>query len=112
MRLQRLLLNIVSNAVKFTSDEGHVAIRVQKTEDGDLMLEVRDDGCGIEPEMMGHVFEPFTRSGTAEGSGLGLHIAKGLATLHDAGLSLESEPGSGTTATLSLPKSRLVETPT
>ena len=109
MRFQRLLLNIVSNAVKFTSDRGHVTIRAERTDDGDLKLEISDDGCGIEPDMMDHVFEPFTRSGSAEGSGLGLHIAKGIASLHDADLSLKSEPGRGTTATLHLPKSRLVE---
>lgn len=111
MRLQRLLLNIVSNAVKFTGDEGQVTINVQKNEIGDLKLEVSDDGCGIQPEMMTRVFEPFTRSGNREGSGLGLHIAKGLATLHGADLSLTSEPGRGTTATLSLPKSRLIDRP-
>ncbi len=109
MRFQRLLLNIMSNAVKFTSDHGHVTIRVLRTDDGDLTLEISDDGCGIEPELMDRVFEPFTRSGIAEGSGLGLHIAKGLANLHDADLSLESKPGCGTTAKLHLPKSRLVE---
>jgi len=108
-RFQRLLLNIVSNAVKFTSDHGHVTIRVLRTDDGDMTLEISDDGCGIEPDMIDRVFEPFTRSGVAEGSGLGLHIAKGLANLHDAELSLKSEPGFGTTATLHLPKSRLVE---
>lgn len=112
MRFQRLLLNIVSNAVKFTGDGGRVAINIERTDDGELALEIKDDGCGIEPEMMNRVFEPFTRSGQAEGSGLGLHIANGLATLHDARLSLVSEPGSGTTATLSLPSSRLVEKPT
>ena len=109
MRFQRLLLNIVSNAVKFTDDHGHVTINAQRSDDGDLMLEISDDGCGIEPDMMERVFEPFTRSGVAEGSGLGLHIAKGLASLHDAELSLKSEVGKGTTATLHLPKSRLVE---
>lgn len=109
MRLQRLLLNIVSNAVKFTDEEGEVAIRVHKGGEGDLQLEVSDDGCGIPSEMMDRVFDPFVRSGKAEGSGLGLHIAKNIASLHQGDLSLVSEPGIGTTATLSLPKSRLVD---
>ena len=111
MRFQRLLLNIVSNAVKFTGEDGHVAIEVRRSDDGGLTLEVKDDGCGIEPEVINRAFEPFTRFGAAEGSGLGLHIAKGIATLHEADLSLASEPGLGTTATLSLPKSRLVDMP-
>ncbi len=109
MRLQRLLLNLVSNAVKFTSRGGHVTVGVQRRDDGDLVLDVSDDGCGIAPDLLGSVFDPFTRSGHAEGSGLGLHIAKGLAILHDARLSLASERGCGTTASLRLPKARLIE---
>ena len=109
MRFQRLLLNIVSNAVKFTGDDGHIGVLLRRTDKGELILEVQDDGCGIEPDLLNKVFEPFTRSGKAEGSGLGLHIAKGLATLHDADLSLTSKPGHGTTATLRLPKTRLIE---
>lgn len=112
MRLQRLLLNIVSNAVKFTDDGGHVSISRRKSDDGDLNVEVRDDGCGIEKEMIGRVFDPFVRSGKAEGTGLGLHIAKGIANLHQGQLLLASRPGDGTTATLSLPKCRLIDNPT
>ncbi|MGI9436419.1 MAG: sensor histidine kinase [Geminicoccaceae bacterium] len=112
MRLQRLLLNILSNAVKFTDDEGHVVVRVGRTGTGDLMLEVEDNGCGIEPIMKDRIFEPFTRSGRAEGTGLGLHIAKGLAELHDGDLSISSRIGVGTTAKLRLPKCRLIETTT
>ncbi len=111
MRLQRLLLNILSNAVKFTDDRGHIAVSARRAEDESLVIEVKDDGCGIEAEMLAHVFEPFTRSGRAEGSGLGLHIAKGLADLHDADLTLSSQPGAGTTAMLRLPKSRLIGMP-
>ncbi len=109
MRFQRLLLNIVSNAVKFTDDDGRIGIETRRTDEGDLVVEVKDDGCGIEPTLLSRVFEPFTRSGKAEGTGLGLHIAKGIAALHDADLSLASEPGCGTTATLHLPRNRLLD---
>jgi signal transduction histidine kinase len=112
MRLKRLLLNVVSNAVKFTGDNGCIRVSAHRTGAGDLMVEIKDDGCGIEPEMMDRVFEPFTRIGRAEGSGLGLHIARGLARLHGGELTLTSVPGAGTTATLGLPKSRLIEPPT
>lgn len=108
MRLQRLLLNIVSNAVKFTGPNGSIAVKAGPDDEGDLVIEIADDGCGIDPDMMKRVFEPFTMGGVAEGSGLGLHIAKGLAALHGADLTLASELGSGTNARLRLPKSRIV----
>ena len=111
MRLRRLLLNLVSNAVKFTDDGGRIAVKAGSVDTGDFVIEIEDDGCGIEPDMMQHVFEPFTMGSAAEGSGLGLYIAKGLAELHEADLTLFSEPGSGTKARLSLPKSRVQKAP-
>ncbi|MEZ5933304.1 MAG: HAMP domain-containing sensor histidine kinase [Alphaproteobacteria bacterium] len=108
MRLQRLLLNVVSNAVKFTDRGGHISVRAGPDQMGNLAIEVEDDGCGIDHDLMNHVFEPFTMGGRADGSGLGLHIAKGLADLHQAELALFSEPGGGTTARLCLPRSRIV----
>jgi signal transduction histidine kinase len=111
MRLQRLLLNLLSNALKFTGDDGHIEVSVRRSAKGDLLLEVRDDGCGIEPTLLSRVFEPFTRSGSAEGMGLGLHIAKALANLHDADLALNSKVGKGTTATFLLPSARVIEKP-
>ena len=111
MRLQRLLLNLVSNAVKFTEKQGLISIGVRVDAKGDLLVEVEDDGSGIQPEMLARAFEPFTRDGGVEGSGLGLHIAKGLADLHGADLTLASEPGMGTKARLRLPKSRVVQAP-
>jgi cell cycle sensor histidine kinase DivJ len=109
VRLQRLLLNIVSNAVKFTEKGGKVAVSASRNEEGDLLITVEDDGCGVPSGQLERVFEPFFRGGGAEGSGLGLHIAKGLAALHDADLSLSSEPGLGAKAVLRLPKSRVIE---
>lgn len=112
MRLRRLLLNLMSNAVKFTNDGGHIAVRAGSADTGDLVIEIEDDGCGIEPDMMKQVFEPFTTGSATEGSGLGLYIAKGLADLHDGDLMLFSEPGAGTKARLSLPKSRILKAST
>lgn len=108
MRLQRLLLNVVANAVKFTDDGGRISVQARPIGTGEFVIEVEDDGCGVEPDMMKRVFEPFVTGSAAEGSGLGLHIAKGLADLHEADLTLSSEPGLGTTATLRLPRSRVV----
>lgn len=108
MRLQRLLLNVISNAVKFTENGARIAVRTDTTVAGDFIIEVEDEGSGIQPEMMERVFEPFVRSKLTEGTGLGLHIAKGLADLHGADLDLESTPGVGTTVKLRLPKSRVL----
>ena len=112
MRLQRLLLNVVGNALKFTDEGGHIALKAKSCGTGDFIIEVQDDGCGVEPDMMKRVFEPFVTGNQTEGSGLGLHIAKGLAELHDADLTLLSEPGAGTIARLRLPRSRVVNPPT
>ncbi len=111
MRLRRLLLNLVSNAVKFTDSGGLIAMRAGKIDTGDFIIEVEDDGCGIEPDMMRRAFEPFTTGNSDKGTGLGLYIAKGLADLHDADLELRSEPGAGTKASLRLPKSRVLKAP-
>ncbi|NJO36258.1 MAG: HAMP domain-containing histidine kinase [Rhizobiales bacterium] len=108
MRLQRLLLNIVSNAVKFTDRGGRISVRAGSDHKGNFAIEVEDDGCGIDDDLMKRVFEPFTMGARSDGSGLGLHIAKGLADLHEAKLTLSSEPGVGTTARLCLPRSRIV----
>lgn len=112
MRLRRLLLNLVSNAVKFTDDGGRIAVKAGSLKSGDFVIEIEDDGCGIEPDMMKQAFEPFTTGNAAEGSGLGLYIAKGLADLHEADLMLSSEPGEGTKAKLSFPKSRVTKAST
>lgn len=108
MRLQRLLLNVMSNAVKFTEKGGRIAVKAGSVEGGDFIIQVEDDGPGIQPDMMERVFEPFVRSHLTEGSGLGLHIAKGLADLHEAGFDLVSTPGVGTTVKLLLPNSRVL----
>ncbi len=109
MRLQRLLLNLISNAVKFTGRGGRIAVDARRDDMGRFVIGIEDNGCGIEPDLMKRIFEPFTMGGLAEGSGLGLHIAKGLADLHGADLDLSSKPGAGTTVRLSLPGSRIVK---
>jgi two-component system CheB/CheR fusion protein len=109
MRLQRLLFNLIGNAVKFTEYGGRIAVDARADNEGRFVIGIEDDGCGIEPELMKRCFEPFAKGGLAEGSGLGLHIAKGLADLHGADLDLSSEPGAGTRVQLSLPEFRMVK---
>jgi signal transduction histidine kinase/CheY-like chemotaxis protein len=93
-RLQQVVWNLVSNAIKFTDAGGRVAVELERV--GDLVeLRVRDTGCGIDPELLPHVFEPFWQ-GDAEathphgGLGLGLAIVRQLVELHGGTISVAS----------------------
>lgn len=102
--LKQILLNLLSNAVKFTSDGGTVAVRVSDGADG-IVLAVSDTGCGMSKADLELVFQLFgqvraTVSRDSEGSGLGLNIAKALVEMHGGSLTIESEVGVGTTATV------------
>lgn len=112
-RLRQVLLNLVGNAIKYTSF-GRVTLRVrrepggQQSEPDSLVFEVADTGIGIAPDQFGQLFEPFSQVDTSiarrfEGSGLGLAISINLAVLMDGSLEVESEPDLGSTFTLRLP---------
>jgi two-component system cell cycle sensor histidine kinase PleC len=110
--LLQVLLNLLSNAIKFTPVGGNVSLTVARMADGGLAITVSDDGIGIEAAALERVFTPFerVRDGDARdvpGTGLGLAIARGLAELHGGTLTIESEPGRGTRATLRLPAGRI-----
>jgi signal transduction histidine kinase len=105
-KVRQILANLISNAVKFT-ESGEV--RVEGVRDGTHhLVRVRDTGLGIAPEHLQRVFEPFwqveqsTRR-EAGGTGLGLSVARDLAELLGGWLTVESQPGEGTTFTLGLP---------
>lgn len=102
--LKQILLNLLSNAVKFTPDGGTVTIRVTDGSGG-IAVTVVDTGCGMSPDDLQGVFQLFGQvhpsvARDGEGSGLGLNIAKGLVEMHGGTLTIESEPGAGTTATV------------
>ncbi|MBL8831601.1 MAG: MASE1 domain-containing protein [Rhodospirillales bacterium] len=110
--LLQILLNLLSNAIKFTPAGGSVTVVATREAGGWLALAVRDDGIGIDPAALARVFTPFerVREGGArdvQGTGLGLAIARGLAELHGGSLTIDSEPGRGTKATLRLPAGRV-----
>ena len=104
-RIRQILLNLVSNAVKFT-DEGSVTVRV-KRENGQMLFEVRDTGPGIALEDQEIIFEPFqqTEAGIkhAGGTGLGLPISRRLVEAHGGELWVESELGKGAAFFVTLP---------
>ena len=106
-RLEQLLDNLVSNAVKFTPDGGDVCIRVHR--DGDMaILDVSDTGIGIPEDELDRLFTRFFRASTAtdreiRGTGLGLAIARTIAEGHGGAIHVSSQAGRGTTFTVRLP---------
>jgi signal transduction histidine kinase/GAF domain-containing protein len=111
--LRQVLINLISNAIKFTPDEGDVAVRISWRPHGAAVIEVIDNGIGMTPQEVGRAFDPFFRGGGAyrrriEGAGLGLAIARGLMELHGGTLALSSIEGKGTTARIELPGWRVM----
>lgn len=105
--LDRILDNLISNAIKFTSEGGRVAVRAIP-EGTDLTIEVEDTGVGIAPQFIPHLFEAFKQGDTEAhnaqpGSGLGLAITHQLVELMDGAIEVESEPEVGTRFTVTLP---------
>ena len=106
-RLDQLLGNLVSNAVKFTPEGGRVTVRVS-AQDGSALIEVSDNGIGVPEEELDELFTRFFRSSTATenaipGTGLGLVIAKAIAEAHGGKIAVESREGVGTTFKVTLP---------
>ena len=104
--LERLLLILLDNAIKFTAPGGRVAIELRR-EGRKAVLSIRDNGVGIGEEEVGRIFEPFYRADAAqsrrtEGAGIGLALAKWIADQHDAAIAVSSVPGHGSTFTVSL----------
>ncbi len=107
--LERALLNLVDNAVRYTPAGGKVEISTAPA-DGWVDIAVQDSGPGIAPEDAARVFEPFVRleagrAREAEGSGLGLAIARSIVTAHGGTLTLDPTPGAGSRFTIRLPRS-------
>jgi heavy metal sensor kinase len=105
--LQRLLLILLDNAIKFTAEGGWIAIAFSRA-DGEVRTAVRDNGAGIRPDALPHVFERFYRADRARsrqtpGSGLGLALAKWIVDRHHGTIGVTSRPGEGSTFTVSLP---------
>ena len=96
----RLILNLLSNSIKYNNDNGNIKVYIYNCYDS-ICISVKDDGIGIKKENMDMIFERFERldksfSRTTEGSGLGLHIVKGIIELLQGTIEIESEEGSGT----------------
>jgi signal transduction histidine kinase len=106
--LQRIIANLLDNAVKYTPRGGRVTIRVEGKTDANVHITITDTGVGISPENLPHIFERFFRcdhSRSKSGAGLGLSLAKALAQAHRGEIQVNSRPGQGTTFTVILPVS-------
>ena len=110
-RLKQVLLNLVSNAIKFTGPDGIIFLKLGKVE-GQAYLSVQDNGPGIHPDDLQHIFERFYRAEKSrakfidydqKGFGLGLSIAHWIMIRHDGRIEVESEYGNGATFTMWLP---------
>jgi signal transduction histidine kinase len=107
LRLKQILINLVSNAVKFTPAGGHITLAAQPAGADTVEITVSDTGPGIAPEDIERVLAPYgqAQAGRTDGggTGLGLPLARALAQAHGGQLDLESTPGAGTTVRLLLP---------
>lgn len=113
-RLRQILLNLVSNAVKFTEPGGEVDVVGALAPNGSVVIEVRDTGIGMSNSEIDHVLEPFgqvenTLARKYEGTGLGLPLVVGLVDSHGGTFRIDSRPGAGTVATVSFPPSRTID---
>ncbi|MBP8062644.1 MAG: PAS domain-containing protein [Brevundimonas sp.] len=106
--LKQVVLNLISNAVKFTPEGGHIVVALSREDDDRLRVAVTDTGIGIAAEDLKRLARPFEQvegqhSKTTQGTGLGLALTKSLIELHGGMLTIESEPGRGTTVGFDIP---------
>ena len=115
--LEKVLVNLLSNAFKFTPEGG--SVRIELTEEGDrVFIQVIDTGSGIQPANLPHLFDRFYTEDRSMGTGIGLHLVKEYIHMHGGEIRVESEPGQRTTFTVCLRKGKahfedsdLMETP-
>lgn len=110
VRLKQVVVNLLDNAIKYTPQKGRIQLRVHGV-NGHAVLEVEDNGIGIPPEALPHVFERFyrvdqTRTGGSESAGLGLSIVKSICTAHGAEVEAQSVSSKGSCFRIKLPLSK------
>lgn len=107
-KLEKIVYNLLSNALKFTPEHGEISIKVSFSQNEHLVIEVRDNGIGILPEHQHFIFDRFFQSDDSltrnhEGTGIGLSLTKELVTLLGGNINVQSERNKGTTFTVILP---------
>ena len=114
-RIREMLLNLVTNAIKYTPPGGTVALTLSQ-EDGSVVFTVADTGIGIAPGDLPHIFDRFwradparSRTGDRPGTGLGLAITKWIAEAHGGSITVQSRPGRGSLFTVRLPREQIAQ---
>ena len=108
--IQRILSNLLDNAIKYTPSGGTVKVSLSEKDGREALVTVQDTGMGIPPDDLPHIFERFYRcdhSRSQPGTGLGLSLARALARAHQGDITVTSTLGQGSTFTLTLPKTRI-----
>jgi len=114
--VRQILINILTNAVKYTDKDGEIFVRLRMNTDDEMLMEIEDRGVGIPADKIADVMEPFgqihepTKSSIYQGTGLGLPLAKAMVELHDGTFKLHSVEGEGTKVTISFPTHRVIKT--
>ena len=108
---RRALINLITNALRFTPSGGHISVSLQRRDDASDVA-VADTGCGISSQNVPKLFNRFFRGDaprTAQGTGLGLSIVKSIMQIHDGAVSVQSELGRGTVITLTFPDAKEID---
>ncbi|WP_051284400.1 ATP-binding protein [Nisaea denitrificans] len=112
-QIRQVLMNLLTNAVKFTDTDGMITLRLTVDPEAGAVLQVKDNGMGIRESDLDRVLNPFeqatdeTYSRSIEGAGLGLYLTQAIAQSHGGDLKISSQLGVGTTVTVTLPASRI-----
>jgi len=115
VRLKQILINLLTNAVKYTPRGGDIAMVIGIDNRGGLQIAISDTGIGMTEEDIPRALEPFSQiadimSAPSEGVGLGLYLTRSLVEMHGGELQIDSSLGHGTTVTVHLPRSRVLDT--
>jgi signal transduction histidine kinase len=101
-KMVRLLHNLVGNALEAMQPGGTLTVETA-AQQGCAILAISDTGCGMNPETLGRIFEPFFSEGKDHGSGLGMAIVRRIVEQHGASISVDSTPGTGTRVQVTFP---------
>lgn len=106
--LERVIINLLSNSIKFTNDKGVIELRGIKNENGNVIISIEDHGKGMSKDEVSSLFERFWQSAKSVASynstGLGLYLCKQIVEAHGGKIWVESEPGKGTTISFEIPE--------